>query len=114
MFFGSRQGFKQISPADAAKRDDFVIVDVRESHELVSELGHIEGSLHVPMGTLLANGLPPEVGQDQQVLVVCRSGGRSARCAQALSNRGFAHVYNLDGGMMAWGATPLPVVGAGS
>jgi rhodanese-related sulfurtransferase len=40
---------------------------------------------------------------------VCRSGGRSARAAEELARRGFRHLYNLRGGMLAWNEARLPV-----
>jgi rhodanese-related sulfurtransferase len=40
---------------------------------------------------------------------VCRSGGRSARAAEELARRGFRHLYNLRGGMLAWTEARLPV-----
>ncbi|MBA2321348.1 MAG: rhodanese-like domain-containing protein, partial [Deltaproteobacteria bacterium] len=43
------------------------------------------------------------------LLLICRSGGRSAQAAQALGAMGFATVYNLTGGMMAWNDAQLPV-----
>ena len=102
------QGFYEARPGDVAARDDLLVVDVREPSELVDELGHIHGVAHVPMDVLLASGLP-EVPHDRAVVLVCRSGRRSAHCAAHLVQLGFAEVYNLVGGMMRWRAEERPI-----
>jgi rhodanese-related sulfurtransferase len=79
-------------------------IDVREPDEYTGPLGHLPGSELVPMGTLEAASAswPREV----PLLLICRSGARSARAAQALAQRGFRHLYNLAGGMLAVNETP--------
>lgn len=74
-------------------------IDVREASEFTGELGHLPGAELVPLGTLEAAsaGWPRE----QPLLLICRSGGRSARAAQTLAQRGFTRLYNLAGGMLA-------------
>ena len=42
------------------------------------------------------------IPRDQEVIVYCRSGGRSASVQQFLMSQGFAKVKNLSGGMLAW------------
>ena len=86
-----------------------VLVDVREPEEFVGELGHIEGSLLVPMDAL-ERRLPKLAGYvDRDVVVVCRAGARSASAGAILRRAGFRQVYNLGGGLLAWGAAGLPV-----
>lgn len=43
-----------------------------------------------------------ELPKDRDIVVHCRSGGRSAMAAQVLASHGFTRLYNLEGGMMAW------------
>jgi sulfur dioxygenase len=78
----------------------FRLVDVREPAELKSELGALVGAENVPLGSL------PDVARDwardAAVVLVCRSGGRSGRAAQALEGMGFQRVASLAGGMLAW------------
>lgn len=83
------------------------IVDVREAAELVSELGKIEGVDHVPLGTL--SQACAGWDRDEPLVVLCRSGGRSARAAMLLEERGFRRVASMDGGMLEWNARGLPV-----
>ena len=83
------------------------VVDVREPHELSGELGHIAGVDPVPLATL-----PARAGawrKDDEVVLVCRSGGRSSRAAELLVAAGFRKVMNLAGGMLAYTAAGLPL-----
>jgi sulfur dioxygenase len=85
------------------------IVDVREPEEFNGPLGHVEGARLVPLGQLadqmkaLTNGTP--------IVVVCRSGARSAQATLMLGKAGFDKVANLAGGMLRWRAQRFPVEG---
>lgn len=88
------------------------ILDVREDDEW--EAGHVDGALHVPMGQVPARldevtAAAPDGGA---LVVVCRSGGRSARVVEWLVRNGVDAV-NLDGGMGAWQAAGRPMVSQG-
>jgi len=86
-----------------------LVLDVREPEEFVADLGHIEGALLVPMDALRRR-LPKLAGYiDQEVVVVCRAGARSATATVILRQAGFARVRNLAGGMLAWSRAGLPV-----
>jgi rhodanese-related sulfurtransferase len=76
----------------AGVRTDATVIDVRERDEW--QAGHIEGALHVPLAELTAR-----VGElpDGELVVVCRSGHRSARAVAWLVHTGLDAV-NLDGG----------------
>ncbi|NJK88736.1 MAG: MBL fold metallo-hydrolase [Myxococcales bacterium] len=76
------------------------IIDVREPDEFGGELGHLDGAELVPLAGLLdaARDWP----RDKPLLIVCRSGRRSARAAQSLASMGFWDVTNLEGGMLRW------------
>lgn len=84
-----------------------VLLDVREQEEW--DAGHAPGALHIPLGELPAriDELPEE-----DLLVVCRSGGRSLRATAWLNRSGY-DARNLDGGMKAWAAAGLPVTAEG-
>ncbi|MCW2753094.1 MAG: rhodanese-like protein [Marmoricola sp.] len=82
-----------------------VVLDVRESVEWAH--GRIDGSVHIPMSEL-AERLD-EVPADQQLLVVCKVGGRSARVVQYLVQSG-REAVNLDGGLLDWAAAGRPLV----
>ena len=85
--------------------DGLVVVDVREPVEWAH--GRIDGSVHIPMSELVER--LDEVPADQQVLVVCKVGGRSARVVQYLVQSG-REAVNLDGGLIDWVAAGRPLV----
>lgn len=87
------------------------LVDVREPHEYVGELGHIAGAELVPLATVgVAAGAWDRM---QPLVLICRSGARSGRAAAELLAKGFTQPINMVGGMMAWNAHSLPVEGRG-
>lgn len=85
--------------------DDTVLLDVREDDEWA--LGHVPGALHIPLGDLMAR--VDEVPPDTEVVVTCRSGGRSSRAVAWLNENGYEAV-NLRGGMGAWLEAGRPLV----
>jgi rhodanese-related sulfurtransferase len=84
------------------------LVDVREPEELRGPLGHIAGVQSVPLPRVEAVAAAWPRGED--VVLICRSGGRSGRAAAQLTRLGFVRVMNLRGGMLAWNEARLPVV----
>ncbi len=97
-----------VSAADVPA--DAVLLDVREDDEWVA--GHVEGARHIPMGDLPErfDEVSRLADSGQELVVVCRSGGRSARVVAWLTQNGVDAV-NLDGGMAAWAAAGRPMVG---
>jgi len=85
------------------------VVDVREPAEFTGSLGHIQGAKLLPLGSLLER--KQELAPDRPIVVVCRSGARSAQATVLLRNAGFPKVANLAGGMLRWRAQRLPVEG---
>ena len=84
---------------------DHVLLDVREPDEW--QAGHAPGARWIPLGDLERARL--EIPFNKRVVCVCRSGGRSAKAAEAMIGWGF-EAANLTGGMRAWAAAGLPVV----
>lgn len=80
-----------------ARRDQDQILDVREDFEVAD--GMIPGALHIPMGQLTSR--LNELDKARPVIVVCRSGNRSARVAEALTTAGYT-ADTMDGGMLDW------------
>jgi sulfur dioxygenase len=85
------------------------IVDVREPDEFNGPLGHVPGAVLIPLGSLLEkkSALQPE----KPIVVVCRSGARSAQATLMLGKAGFGKVANLSGGMLRWRAQRFGVEG---
>ncbi len=87
--------------------DGAVLLDVREPEEWAA--GHAPGAVLMPMGEVRSRRT--ELPFDRRIVVVCRSGGRSAAITDALRSAGYDAV-NLTGGMCAWTAGGLPTVEA--
>jgi DMSO/TMAO reductase YedYZ molybdopterin-dependent catalytic subunit/rhodanese-related sulfurtransferase len=85
-----------------------LLLDVREPGEWPA--GHVAQAWLLPMGQVARHR--SDLRQDRRIVVVCRSGGRSAAVAEALRAWGFDAV-NLSGGMTAWAVAGLPVVTTG-
>jgi rhodanese-related sulfurtransferase len=81
------------------------LLDVREDDEWA--VGHAPQATHIRLGEL--GGRVAEVPQDQDIYVICRSGGRSARATQALAGAGWRAI-NVAGGMQDWAAAGRPMI----
>jgi rhodanese-related sulfurtransferase len=79
-------------------------IDVREPDEYTGPLGHLPGTELVPLATV--EEASASWSREAPLLLICRSGARSAKAAQALARRGFTHLYHLAGGMLAVRETP--------
>jgi len=75
--------------------EPFVLLDVRDADEVV--VAQIEGSLWIPMHEIVQR--QRELDPASRIAVICHHGGRSERVAAFLSSRGFAHVFNVEGGI---------------
>jgi adenylyltransferase/sulfurtransferase len=96
-----QNGVPQIGPEELKRRqtagEDVFVLDVREPHEY--QIANIGGHL-IPL-----NDLPKrisELDREKNIVVQCKSGGRSQRGAEFLQQQGFTHVENLAGGITAW------------
>lgn len=77
---------------------DFVLIDVREPNEY--ELTNIGGHL-IPLATVSEKS--EQIPKDKTVVVMCRSGKRSATAIQELQEKfGYSNLLNLKGGIIAW------------
>lgn len=77
--------------------DDVFVLDVREPHEY--QICNIKGHL-IPL-----NDLPKRMGEldkNREIVVHCRTGGRSGKAVEFLQAQGFKNVKNLAGGILAW------------
>jgi rhodanese-related sulfurtransferase len=78
--------------------DRFTLLDVREPHEW--SLSDLPGSLKIPLGALPQRF--SELSKDKEVVVYCRTGGRSAQAVQFLQQMGYSGAKNLTGGINRW------------
>ncbi|MBI3561942.1 MAG: rhodanese-like domain-containing protein [Gammaproteobacteria bacterium] len=101
---------KEIEAAELARwmeapPQPFRIIDVREMGEIAA--GTIPGAEPMPLATvpLHMQHLP----RDATMVVVCRSGARSAQACAYLQQQGYEKVFNLRGGMFAWAGAGQPI-----
>jgi sulfur-carrier protein adenylyltransferase/sulfurtransferase len=96
-----RNGIPQLSVKDLKQRidrgEDVYIIDVREPFEY--QIANIGGEL-IPQGEVPQR--LGEIDRNREVIVQCRSGGRSQKIAEFLKQSGYASVVNLEGGILAW------------
>ncbi len=86
-----------------------LVLDVREPNEYSGELGHIAGSLLIPLRELSTRAAELEPHRGRPIVAVCRSGVRSTTAAAMLYGMGYERVYNLKDGMIDWNDRRLPV-----
>jgi len=110
-FFGVRlRGLKEADCAAALQlinHKNAFILDVREENEF--KAGHILNAKLIPLTKLRDRLGELERYRDQPILVVCRSGQRSAAACTLLGKNGFGQAYNLQGGVLAWQKIGLPL-----
>ncbi len=93
-----------MDPTTLAERgEDLQIVDVRYPNEW--DAGRIDGAIHISLDDL--DDRLEEIDRSRRVVIVCRSGNRSASAAELLTAEGF-RAESLVGGMEAWAAAGLP------
>jgi len=93
---------EKISGEDVkARKDEFVIIDVREADELQS--GKIEGSISMPLGLTIRNAKKKQIEdmRGKKICTYCGTGYRGNIAADELNKEGFDAV-TLDGGFPSW------------
>ncbi len=88
------------------KRNDIRILDVREPYEY--NICKLENSLHIPLGQIIAR--MKELPFDQEMVVLCHHGVRSAIVVNYLQKCGYEKVHNLDGGIHLWSMDVEPTM----
>ena len=100
---------KNLSVQESAQKrkevDSIPLIDVRTPAEYGSV--HAEGAVNHPMESLNVDRFP--FGKEDEIHVICQSGGRSMKVSQKLEAAGFTNIVNVDGGTSAWHAAGLPV-----
>jgi adenylyltransferase/sulfurtransferase len=99
----------EITPEELDRRrksgEDIFILDVRQPHEY--QIANLGGHL-IPLNDLAqrVNELDPK----REIVVHCKTGGRSAQAADILRQAGFQRVLNLQGGILAWAERVDPAI----
>ncbi len=84
--------------SERVKTNHLKLLDVREPHEL--EISALPNATNIPLGQLAAR--LSELDSAEEMVIFCKSGGRSARGLELLVSAGFKKVKNLKGGINAW------------
>ena len=82
-----------------------LLVDVREYPEFAG--GHLAGSRLISLAQLETRA--QELPKDREIVLICRTGRRSAEAAEKLGRRGFDKLGQLEGGVMSWQKAGLPL-----
>lgn len=94
----------QLKQMLAAK--DFVLINVQ-----IPYAGEIEKTdAFIPYNEIEQNLSKFPSDKNAKIFLYCQSGRMSAMAAEELVKRGYTNIWNLDGGMIAWEATGLPVI----
>jgi rhodanese-related sulfurtransferase len=83
-----------------------ILLDVREPWEF--EICHVEGAQLMPMSMLSTQ--ISALDEEAEIVVICHHGMRSQHVGMFLERHGFAHIYNLQGGMDRWAAEVDPTM----
>ncbi|WP_288401966.1 rhodanese-like domain-containing protein [uncultured Deinococcus sp.] len=100
---------KEANPTEGHQmvQDGALLVDVREQGEY--DQIHAEGATLLPLSEFEARYA--ELPKDRPLVMICRSGARSARAGEYLLTNGYGDVTNLAGGTQAWAEAGLPTQG---
>ncbi len=81
------------------------LVDIRTPKEFAT--GSLAGSVNIPPEDLMAK--LATLDKNRPVILVCQNGRRTAQALKDMKGKGFAEVYTLEGGIVAWQAAKLPL-----
>lgn len=99
-----KEAYKMIS-----EDSSIVLIDVRTPGEYNGPLGHVKGAELKPVQQIQQWAPHLDSLKNKKVVLICHSGNRSGYAARYLQKKGFAHIYNVMGGMLAWKRAGLPV-----
>lgn len=105
-----------ISPIEVKRRlekaEDILLLDLRSDREFRGHLGHIAGSINIPLDTLrnyIANNRSSLKEKPRRIVVICHTGTRAAFAMPLFKRAGIRDVRVINGGLVAWLEQELPV-----
>ncbi|KOR30147.1 membrane protein [Achromatium sp. WMS2] len=104
---GNRNSIDPLEAVSVINHDNALVIDVRSIEEFVN--GHVIHSLNIPLNLVLKQLSTLEKHKERPIIMICNSGARSAQACRQLLGNGFAKVYNLRGGILAWENAGLPI-----
>lgn len=106
-----KKGIREVTAEDVKKKinkkEDFLLVDVREKEETVG--GTLPGAMPIVRGFLELKIENAEPNKNRDVVLYCAGGNRSALAAKALQDLGYKNVSSLKGGYSAWQHAGYPI-----
>lgn len=93
--------------AEKTKASNVQLVDVRTPGEVAS--GKIANAVNIDYNSDTFDELAAKLDPAKPVLVYCKVGGRSTRAVKVFQSLGFKEIYELDGGIISWNASNLPL-----
>lgn len=97
-----------VQQAQSMNHQGALLLDVREPEEYAAL--HAPQAKLIPLGEVSTRMKEIEAYKTKDIVVVCRSGRRSAKAVAILKDAGFIHVHNVQGGMIAWSEAGLETV----
>ena len=111
--FGCKQGVvTMVSPAEIKELSTLEkaqFVDIRTPEEYAE--GYIEGFENIDYLSDSFQWDIEKLDKTKPIILYCRSGGRSGKCAALLLEKGFKEIYDLEGGIIKWKAQGNTLVG---
>lgn len=86
-----------------------LLIDVREKEEVDALAYDVPNIINIPLSDF--ENRYTEIPKDRDVVIVCKSGGRSLRAAGFLVNHGYANVVNMQHGIIRWVQKGFPTKG---
>ncbi len=97
-----------VQQAQNMSQQGVLLLDVREESEYAAL--HAPQAKLIPLGDVSSRMKEIEAYKDKPIVVVCRSGRRSAKAVSILKEAGFTQVSNVQGGMIAWEQAGLATI----
>jgi len=97
-----------VQQAQSLSQQGVLLLDVREESEYAAL--HAPQAKLIPLGDVSSRLNELEAYKDKPIVVVCRSGRRSAKAVAILKEAGFTQVSNVQGGMIAWEQAGLATI----
>lgn len=92
---------------ELSKLEGMQLVDVRTPTEYAD--GHIANAENIDFWSLNFDEKIKTLDKSKPIIVYCKSGGRSAKCAAKLKAKGFKKIYDLKGGFSKWSLEGMPI-----
>jgi rhodanese-related sulfurtransferase len=100
---------KNISPSETIEKlnEGAILVDVRELNEINEVAYNVDNQIVIPLSEFKDRF--NELQQNADLILACRSGGRSMQAAMFLADNGYTKLSNLEGGILRWGSERKPI-----